>query len=166
MLCRNLCDTRGLGKLNTEQFALAMYLIQQKVKGIEPPQTLPPDMIPPSMRQAVSSFQTIKHPALSVSCYKLFDDDTWSGLEISFLLVLGSCGCYSALKRNGPHKDLQPCRPFCLFFPMSLRMSRTTIAVMPSPRYTILFFTFFALRAKTFIFVVFRKTPSIQQLKI
>ena len=51
---RNLCDTRGLGKLNTEQFALAMYLIQQKLKGIEPPQSLPADMIPPSMRQPVS----------------------------------------------------------------------------------------------------------------
>ncbi len=53
-ISRNLCDTRGLGKLNTEQFALAMYLIQQKVKGIEPPQTLPPDMVPPSMRQVRS----------------------------------------------------------------------------------------------------------------
>ena len=62
---RNLCDTRGLGKLNTEQFALAMYLIQQKLKGIEPPQTLPPDMIPPSMRQSVSNinldFDNQKH---------------------------------------------------------------------------------------------------------
>ena len=62
---RNLCDTRGLGKLNTEQFALAMYLIQQKLKGIEPPQTLPPDMMPPSMRQSVSNiyldFDNQKH---------------------------------------------------------------------------------------------------------
>ena len=63
---RNLCDTRGLGKLNTEQFALAMYLIQQKVKGIEPPQTLPPEMIPPSMRQSVSnsSYKFINHNSL------------------------------------------------------------------------------------------------------
>ncbi len=52
---RNLCDTKGLGKLNTEQFALAMYLIEQKLKNIEPPTTLPPDMIPPSMRTPVST---------------------------------------------------------------------------------------------------------------
>uniref|UniRef100_A0A8D2N4B6 Epidermal growth factor receptor pathway substrate 15 like 1 n=1 Tax=Zonotrichia albicollis TaxID=44394 RepID=A0A8D2N4B6_ZONAL len=40
-----------MGKLSKDQFALAMYLIQQKVsKGIDPPQVLTPDMIPPSDR--------------------------------------------------------------------------------------------------------------------
>ncbi|CAB4029234.1 epidermal growth factor receptor substrate 15-like 1 [Paramuricea clavata] len=47
-----LCDVNNTGRLNGEQFCLAMYLIHQKVKGIEPPQTLPPEMIPPSMRVA------------------------------------------------------------------------------------------------------------------
>uniref|UniRef100_A0A4X2KYD6 Epidermal growth factor receptor substrate 15-like 1 n=1 Tax=Vombatus ursinus TaxID=29139 RepID=A0A4X2KYD6_VOMUR len=46
-----LADTRQTGKLSKEQFALAMYFIQQKVhKGIDPPQALSPDMIPPSER--------------------------------------------------------------------------------------------------------------------
>ncbi|KAM5192473.1 epidermal growth factor receptor substrate 15-like 1 isoform 2-T2 [Mantella aurantiaca] len=46
-----LADTRQMGKLNKDQFALAMYLIQQKVsKGIDPPQVLSPDMIPPGER--------------------------------------------------------------------------------------------------------------------
>uniref|UniRef100_A0A8C5FD52 Epidermal growth factor receptor substrate 15-like 1 n=1 Tax=Gadus morhua TaxID=8049 RepID=A0A8C5FD52_GADMO len=46
-----LADTRQIGKLSREQFALAMHLIQQKVgKGIDPPQSLTPDMIPPSER--------------------------------------------------------------------------------------------------------------------
>ncbi|NXU59628.1 EP15R factor, partial [Turnix velox] len=46
-----LADTRQMGKLSKDQFALAMYLIQQKVsKGIDPPQVLSPDMIPPSER--------------------------------------------------------------------------------------------------------------------
>uniref|UniRef100_A0A4W6DV31 Epidermal growth factor receptor pathway substrate 15 like 1 n=1 Tax=Lates calcarifer TaxID=8187 RepID=A0A4W6DV31_LATCA len=46
-----LADTRQIGKLTREQFALAMYLIQQKVsKGIDPPQALTADMIPPSER--------------------------------------------------------------------------------------------------------------------
>uniref|UniRef100_A0A8C5QJL5 Epidermal growth factor receptor pathway substrate 15 like 1 n=1 Tax=Leptobrachium leishanense TaxID=445787 RepID=A0A8C5QJL5_9ANUR len=46
-----LADTRQMGKLSKDQFALAMYLIQQKVsKGIDPPQVLSPDMIPPMER--------------------------------------------------------------------------------------------------------------------
>ena len=51
---RNLCDTQCVGKLNTEQFALAMWLVQQKLQGIEPPQTLSPEMVPPSLRPPVT----------------------------------------------------------------------------------------------------------------
>lgn len=48
---RALADTRQMGKLSKDQFALAMYLIQQKVsKGIDPPQVLSLDMIPPTER--------------------------------------------------------------------------------------------------------------------
>lgn len=48
---RALADTRQIGKLTREQFALAMHLIQQKVsKGVDPPQALSADMIPPSER--------------------------------------------------------------------------------------------------------------------
>uniref|UniRef100_A0A8C0WWB4 Epidermal growth factor receptor substrate 15-like 1 n=1 Tax=Castor canadensis TaxID=51338 RepID=A0A8C0WWB4_CASCN len=46
-----LADTRQTGKLSKDQFALAMHFIQQKVsKGIDPPQVLSPDMVPPSER--------------------------------------------------------------------------------------------------------------------
>ncbi|RXN00917.1 Epidermal growth factor receptor substrate 15 [Acipenser ruthenus] len=46
-----LCDTKDCGKLSKEQFALALHLINQKLtKGVEPPQTLTGDMIPPSER--------------------------------------------------------------------------------------------------------------------
>ncbi|CAL8279368.1 unnamed protein product [Lota lota] len=48
-----LADTKQMGKLSREQFSLAMYLIQQKVsQGVDPPQSLTPDMIPPSERSA------------------------------------------------------------------------------------------------------------------
>ncbi|GLD50866.1 epidermal growth factor receptor substrate 15-like 1 isoform X5 [Lates japonicus] len=51
-----LADTKQTGKLTREQFSLAMYLIQQKVtKGIDPPTTLTPDMIPPSERTTASA---------------------------------------------------------------------------------------------------------------
>ncbi|XP_034036071.1 epidermal growth factor receptor substrate 15-like 1 isoform X2 [Thalassophryne amazonica] len=46
-----LADTRQIGKLTREQFALAMHFIQLKVsKGTDPPQSLTVDMIPPSER--------------------------------------------------------------------------------------------------------------------
>lgn len=45
-----LCDTHQVGKLTNEQFALAMWLVDRKKKGIDPPQVLAPEMIPPSMR--------------------------------------------------------------------------------------------------------------------
>ncbi|KAK3566323.1 hypothetical protein QTP86_032357 [Hemibagrus guttatus] len=46
-----LCDIGDVGKLTREQFALALYLINQKLsRGIDPPQTLSPEMIPPSDR--------------------------------------------------------------------------------------------------------------------
>ncbi|XP_029943510.1 epidermal growth factor receptor substrate 15-like 1 isoform X2 [Salarias fasciatus] len=54
----SLSDTRQQGKLTREQFSLAMHLIQQKVlKNLDPPQTLSPDMVPPSER-SVSGYVT------------------------------------------------------------------------------------------------------------
>ena len=52
----NLCDMRQEGKLNPEQFALAMYLVQQKQAGKDPPAQLTPDMVPPSMRPKVKIY--------------------------------------------------------------------------------------------------------------
>ncbi|XP_054835582.1 epidermal growth factor receptor substrate 15-like 1 isoform X5 [Eublepharis macularius] len=65
-----LADTRQMGKLNKDQFALAMFLIQQKVsKGIDPPQVLLPEMIPPSERttpvQTLSGYLASVGPEIS-----------------------------------------------------------------------------------------------------
>ena len=46
----NLCDIHQEGKLNPEQFALAMWLISRKQAGRDPPAALTPDMVPPTMR--------------------------------------------------------------------------------------------------------------------
>ncbi|XP_072524776.1 epidermal growth factor receptor substrate 15-like 1 isoform X2 [Salminus brasiliensis] len=51
----SLADTKSTGKLTKEQFCLAMHLIQQKVKGTDPPQSLTPEMIPPSERGSAAS---------------------------------------------------------------------------------------------------------------
>lgn len=65
---RALADTRQTGKLSKDQFALAMYFIQQKVsKGIDPPQVLSPDMVPPSERGTpipVSSCRSVHSQSL------------------------------------------------------------------------------------------------------
>ncbi|XP_045904780.1 epidermal growth factor receptor substrate 15-like 1 isoform X4 [Micropterus dolomieu] len=49
-----LCDIGDIGKLTREQFALALHLINQKLsKGLDPPQSLLPEMIPPADRQNI-----------------------------------------------------------------------------------------------------------------
>ena len=50
----SLCDSTNAGQLNVEQFALAMYLIANKVKGHDLPSALTPEMVPPSMRAGAS----------------------------------------------------------------------------------------------------------------
>lgn len=42
---------QNAGALSKEQFALALWLIEEKTsKGIDPPSSLTPEMIPPSYR--------------------------------------------------------------------------------------------------------------------
>uniref|UniRef100_A0A674E433 Epidermal growth factor receptor pathway substrate 15 n=1 Tax=Salmo trutta TaxID=8032 RepID=A0A674E433_SALTR len=51
-----LCDIGDIGKLTREQFALALHLINQKLTtGVDPPQNLCPEMIPPSDRLSVAA---------------------------------------------------------------------------------------------------------------
>ena len=60
------------GRLNSEQFSLAMYLIHQKVMGVDPPQTLCAEMVPPSMRNGSAVTPTATgedRVGLTVRCY-------------------------------------------------------------------------------------------------
>lgn len=50
--CRDLADLNNDGQLTREGFAVAMHLIQGKLNGRDIPATIPPSMIPPSMRGA------------------------------------------------------------------------------------------------------------------
>ncbi|KRG04169.1 uncharacterized protein Dmoj_GI19514, isoform C [Drosophila mojavensis] len=52
-----LCDTNQSGKLTVEQFALAMWLVERKQRGVDPPQVLTANMVPPSMRSIVSGVE-------------------------------------------------------------------------------------------------------------
>ncbi|XP_032791226.1 epidermal growth factor receptor substrate 15-like 1 isoform X1 [Daphnia magna] len=58
-----LCDVGQTGKLNNEQFALAMWLVQQKVQGRELPTVLTPEMMPPSLRTQDTSVEESTHSA-------------------------------------------------------------------------------------------------------
>jgi len=40
-----------------EQFSLAMWLVERKLKGIDPPTALTPEMIPPNNRAVSSTVQ-------------------------------------------------------------------------------------------------------------
>ncbi|KAB0793537.1 hypothetical protein PPYR_13157 [Photinus pyralis] len=46
-----LSDMDSDGRLGCEEFVLAMHLCEQALQGVQPPVTLPPDLIPPSFRR-------------------------------------------------------------------------------------------------------------------
>lgn len=57
------------GKLTSEQFALAMWLIQQKIAGVDPPSTLTPEMIPPTMRPKPATEPPVSGPINKIKMY-------------------------------------------------------------------------------------------------
>ena len=91
------------GKLNPEQFALAMWLIQRKHAGKEPPAALTPDMVPPSMRpkgqQQGSSSSVYNNPELEMIAKEIQsllsekislekELQVWLGNRVSTMLLL------------------------------------------------------------------------------
>ncbi|KAG7267634.1 hypothetical protein CRUP_026988, partial [Coryphaenoides rupestris] len=82
-----LADTKQAGKLTREQFSLAMYLIQQKVsQGLDPPQTLTSDMIPPSERSvptaagpSYAGFMSAVRPELAAFAHLRRDSTSSTG---------------------------------------------------------------------------------------
>ncbi|KAM4629800.1 epidermal growth factor receptor substrate 15 isoform 4-T4 [Polymixia lowei] len=68
-----LCDIGDIGKLTREQFALALHLINQKLtKGLDPPQALSAEMIPPSDRHSIKQ-NNIANLAADFSAIKELD---------------------------------------------------------------------------------------------
>ncbi|TFK25070.1 hypothetical protein FA15DRAFT_379088 [Coprinopsis marcescibilis] len=58
----DLADLNNDGLLTREGFAVAMHLIQKRLTGVELPATLPPSLVPPSMRQAQQVQQQVPEP--------------------------------------------------------------------------------------------------------
>ncbi|KAJ3107638.1 hypothetical protein HDU97_003632 [Phlyctochytrium planicorne] len=60
-----LADTQNAGKLNSNEFAVAMHLIYKKLNGQDLPKTLPPELVPPSTRELDSLASMMKTQLLS-----------------------------------------------------------------------------------------------------
>ncbi|KAI8943534.1 hypothetical protein NX059_001530 [Plenodomus lindquistii] len=58
----DLADINSEGQLSKDEFAVAMYLIRQQRKGDPLPTTLPPSLIPPSLRTAANQTVPIVPP--------------------------------------------------------------------------------------------------------
>ncbi|KAL8713532.1 MAG: hypothetical protein Q9220_002394 [cf. Caloplaca sp. 1 TL-2023] len=55
-----LADPGNKGKLNMDEFAVAMHLIYRKLNGYPVPNQLPPELVPPSTRNFTDSIGTVK----------------------------------------------------------------------------------------------------------
>ncbi|GBC07924.1 hypothetical protein RclHR1_00780004 [Rhizophagus clarus] len=66
-----LSDPNNNGKLNQDEFAVAMHLIYRKLNNYDIPTTLPPELIPPSSRELSESVNMIKNMLKSDSVHNL-----------------------------------------------------------------------------------------------
>jgi len=55
-----LSDPGNKGRLNMDEFAVAMHLIYRKLNGYPVPNRLPPELVPPSTRNIADSIGTVK----------------------------------------------------------------------------------------------------------
>ena len=58
--CRTLSDPGNKGKLDRDEFAVALHLIYRRLNGYDIPLRLPPELIPPSSRAFASSVGLVK----------------------------------------------------------------------------------------------------------
>ncbi|ORY34230.1 hypothetical protein BCR39DRAFT_445114, partial [Naematelia encephala] len=71
----DLADIRHEGKLDRDEFAVAMYLINGKLAGRDVPKTLPASLVPPSLRGIAGSQEVLAPPGQSSAARDLFDLD-------------------------------------------------------------------------------------------
>lgn len=80
--CRDLADINNDGRLTRDGFAVALHLIQGKLSGKDVPASLPPSLVPPSMRTPVPLF-TAPAPQLSEPIRDLLWDDSASSSTVN-----------------------------------------------------------------------------------
>lgn len=57
----NLCDSSNRGKLNKDEFAVAMHLVYRRLNGFDIPLRLPPELVPPSAKYLQDSVDLLKN---------------------------------------------------------------------------------------------------------
>lgn len=57
----NLCDSSNKGKLNKDEFAVAMHLVYRRLNGFDIPLRLPPELVPPSAKYLQDSVDLLKN---------------------------------------------------------------------------------------------------------
>lgn len=57
----NLADSSNRGKLNKDEFSVAMHLVYRRLNGLEIPLRLPPELVPPSAKYLQDSVDTLKN---------------------------------------------------------------------------------------------------------
>lgn len=57
----NLCDTSNRGKLNKDEFSVAMHLVYRRLNGFDIPLRLPPELVPPSAKYLQDSVDLLKN---------------------------------------------------------------------------------------------------------
>ena len=96
----NLADIQNRGKLNSDEFAVAMHLIYKKLNGYDLPQKLPENLIPPSQK-ALSSLSTLaKLDALQQQPQKRISPS-------SSLLAISSQGSHVTPSSEVLHPDIE-----------------------------------------------------------
>ncbi|CDH56473.1 actin cytoskeleton-regulatory complex proteinpan1 [Lichtheimia corymbifera JMRC:FSU:9682] len=60
----NLSDPNNQGKLNVDEFCVAMHLIYRKLNGYDVPTSLPAELVPPSTRQLKETVSELKNSIL------------------------------------------------------------------------------------------------------
>lgn len=60
----NLSDPNNQGKLNVDEFSVAMHLVYRKLNGYNVPETLPAELVPPSHRDLTDSVSQLKKSIL------------------------------------------------------------------------------------------------------
>ncbi|KAI0526461.1 hypothetical protein F5B22DRAFT_641605 [Xylaria bambusicola] len=65
-----LSDNGNKGRLDLDEFAVAMHLIYRKLNGYPIPNTLPPELVPPSTRKITESLGTIRSMLNQESDYR------------------------------------------------------------------------------------------------
>ena len=114
----DLADINSKGQLNRDEFAVAMHLIRQQLAKRGPlPQSLPPNLVPPSMRRQPVAASQSTAPAFDTAAYAskpksaaedLFGLDAFSSPATQIAQSTGASAEMPAVSTQGIGSPLQP----------------------------------------------------------